>query len=78
MRHDARVEDVLLLLQSVPPATAQETPRSVPRLGRPNCKRPYRGTDVSSCPVIDVPALRLLLLTVTSWLDPQEREILAY
>ena len=28
--------------------------------------------------MIDVPALRLLLLTVTSWLDRQEREILAY
>ena len=39
---------------------------------------PVSGHDVSSCPVIDVPALRLWLLTVTSWLDRQEREILAY
>ena len=35
-------------------------------------------SDVSSCSVIDVSALRMLLLTVTSWLDRQEREILAY
>ena len=28
--------------------------------------------------MIDVSALRMLLLTVTSWLDRQEREILAY
>jgi hypothetical protein len=28
--------------------------------------------------VIDVSALRMLLLTVTSWLDRQEREMLAY
>ena len=34
--------------------------------------------DVSSCPVIDVSALRMWLLIVTSWLDRQEREILAY
>ena len=28
--------------------------------------------------MIDVSALRMLLLTVTTWLDGQEREILAY
>lgn len=28
--------------------------------------------------MVDVSALRMLLLTVTSWLDRQEREILAY
>jgi hypothetical protein len=38
----------------------------------------FQGSEVSSRPVIDVSALRLWLLTVTSWLDRQEREILAY
>ena len=36
------------------------------------------GSDVSSRPVIDVSAFQMLLLTVTSWLDRREREVLAY
>ena len=41
-----------------------------------DCAQP-RGLD-KLLPVIDVSALRMLLLTVTSWLARQEREMLAY
>ena len=34
--------------------------------------------DITSHPVIDVSVLRLLLLTITGWLDGRERAALAY